>query len=898
LGTIQPVTSTLPVGAGIPHDNLTVGEAIERAELLSNVAYKIRLTLDDAPAAATFDSSTEVTFDARHEGAETFINIAARSVDEVVLNGKQLTAGEHEFDGTRLRLRDLHRGANRLHVKALCEYQQTGAGLHRLADPVDGHVYVYTHFEPFDAHKVLACFDQPDLKAHVNMSVTAPTRWRVCSNARVTGTEVHNGHNTTQFNTTPPIPPYLIAVVAGPYHVIESEHLQIPLGIWCRESMLPWVEEQAADVFEITRQGLDFFARYFGLPYPFDEYNQLFVPEFMMGAMENPGCVTFNESYVFRGRPSETQLARRAETILHEMAHVHGFGDVTTMRWWGDLWLNETFATYMANLAMYEATRFKNAWVDFANTVKSVAARQDQLVTTHRIADDIPDTDSVRQNFDGITYHKGAAVLRQLVAWVGDDAFMRGVQDYFRRYKWGNATLDDFLDCLRRSSGRDVSRFAREWLQTTGMNTLRPVDTVKNDRYTSFAVAQTADPAHPTLRSHRIAVGLYDRDARGRLNRRRRVELDIEGPLTRVPDLESERVADLVVVNDGDLTFAKMRFDERSIGTLRGDLSGLDDALTRALCWAALWDMTRDAELAARHFVELVSRHAPSEVELLLVERVLNQAQAAADQFGDPANRPAARSCLHVVAHAELTALAAGSDAQMAWFRCFTTTAGEAEDLDHLAAMLEGNWEVPGVTVDTELRWLLLGQLATVARAGAVAINTEIDRDPTDIGRRRAAACLAARPTPKFKEQAWNRLMKPSAAVPKEWQKAAGGELSLAAEVAIMAGFLVGSVVTGGFMSRGEDPEVLRPYVNRYVESLPVIWETRGVDEAEAFTEYLYPRLFVDDAMLAAIERALEDERLPAAALRILREGRDGTLRARRAQEFDRAAAQATSSSV
>ena len=318
------------------------------------------------------------------------------------------------------------------------------------------------------------------------------------------------------FKTTPPLPPYLIAVVAGKYHIVESKHRDIPMALWCRELLASWIDAQAAEIFDITASGLDFFEMYFGLKYPFDEYNQLFVPEFNMGAMENPGCVTFNEAYIHRGQASEAQLQRRAETILHEMAHVHGFGDVTTMRWWGDLWLNETFATYMANLALEKSTRFTNAWVDFANSVKSIAARQDQLVTTHRIADHVPDTVSVRQNFDGITYHKGASVMRQLVAWVGDDAFKRGVQDYFKRYRWGNADLQQFLDCLRRASGRDLTRWGQDWLQTTGLNTFHAHLAEQNGRYTSFAIEQSAIPAHPTLRAHRAGVGLYDRDAQGR----------------------------------------------------------------------------------------------------------------------------------------------------------------------------------------------------------------------------------------------------------------------------------------------------------------------------------------------------------------------------------------------
>jgi aminopeptidase N len=881
------------VEAPAPHDNLTFEEAAERAALVSNLAYTLSLELSDDIRAETFTSVTEVTFDAAHENASTFIDLVARSVEEVTLNGRRLDDSQHLFNGRRLQLRGLRAGSNRLHVRAHCEYQHLGVGLHRQVDPMDGRVYLYTHFEPFDAHKVLACFDQPDLKATVTITVTTPPEWRVCSNGRVVSRESLDGRVITRFNNTPPIPPYLIAVVAGRFHIIESEHLGIPLRIWCRESMASWVEEQSADIFEVTRAGLDFFADYFGFPYPFDEYNQLFVPEFNMGAMENPGCVTFNDSYIFRGRPTDTQLERRAETVLHEMAHVHGFGDVTTMKWWGDLWLNETFATFMSVLAMVRATRFKNGWADFANTIKSVAARQDQLVTTHRIADDVPDTDSVRQNFDGITYHKGAAVMRQLVAWVGDDAFKRGVQDYFRRYRWGNATLQDFLDCLRRASGRDVSRFSREWLQTTGMNTLRPVFEVTGDTYRSFVVEQTAAPEHPTLRSHRIAIGLYERTSRGELRRRRQVGLDIDGPRTEVRELLHERAADLVIVNDDDLTFAKLRFDERSVQTLLGDLSHLPDPLARALCWAALWDMTRDAELAARRFVELVARHAPAEHDVLIVERILGQANAAIEQFGDTANRFAARRRLHQAARDQLEKAEVGGDLQVAWFRSVVATAVERGDRQWLVDLLDGGASVPGIQLDPDLRWLVLGHLSAYGLADAARINQEVARDPSDIGRRRGAACLAARPSAKAKAEAWKRILRPRSPIPREWSKAVDHEPSLAAMATLMSGFVVGSSLVAGFQARSDEPELLRPYVRRYCDALPEIWEQRTIDEAETFTEALYPRYLVGDDVVSRIDALLNAGTLPRPALRILKEGRDGTLRARRAQECDRAAGSA-----
>jgi aminopeptidase N len=572
------------------------------------------------------------------------------------------------------------------------------------------------------------------------------------------------------------------------------------------------------------------------------------------------------------------------------MAHVHGFGDVTTMRWWGDLWLNETFATYMANLALEKSTRFTNAWVDFANSVKSIAARQDQLVTTHRIADHVPDTVSVRQNFDGITYHKGAAVMRQLVAWVGDDAFKRGVQDYFKRYRWGNADLQQFLDCLRRASGRDLTSWGQDWLQTTGINTFHVRLTEQNGRYTSFAIEQSAIPEHPTLRAHRAGVGLYDRDAKGVLRLRKRVETDLTGAVTPITELVGERVCDLVLLNDGDLTFAKLRFDPRSLETIKRDLSRLADPLARALCWAAVWDLTRDAEMPAREFAELVARHAPAEQDSLLVERVTSQARSSIDLYGDPSNRAAARARLHGVALEQIRNEALADDLKLIWARILVATASSQASLEKVAAMLEGGEAIAGIDVDTDLRWLIVGQLSEEGKADVALIQATMAGDPSDIGRRRGTACLAARPTAAAKEEAWQRVAHPSVPMPADWKGATDGELSVASMAAILRGFYIGSVGVAGMMAHGPDPELLRPYVTRYLDALPEVWAERTIDEAEMFTECLYPSHLVDDTVVAAIDRALDSGELPGPAVRILREGRDGTLRARRARELDAAA--------
>jgi aminopeptidase N len=877
--------------AAAPADNLTQEDAERRAELISKLEYIIELTLSNDPSVESFRSVTSVVFDVARDDADTFIDLSARSVEEVALNGRVDEEARRAYDGVRLPLRGLRRGRNELRVVADCTYYTIGVGLHRLVDPIDHKVYVYTHFEPFDAHKVFPCFDQPDLKGTFTLQVTAPPVWSVCADSRVIERQSVDGATRWSFNRTPLIPTYLVAIVAGEFHIVRDEHRGIPLSLWCRESLAEYLDQQAADIFEITKQGLDFFRDYFGLEYPFDEYNQLFVPEASMGAMENPGCVTFNELYIFRGKATENQLLRRAETILHEMAHVHGFGDVATMRWWGDLWLNETFATYMSQLAIDDATRFDNAWVDFANTVKSVAARQDQLVTTHRIADSVPDTDSVRQNFDGITYHKGASVMRQLAAWVGDDAFRAGVQDYFRRYRWGNATLQNFLECIGRASGRDMASWSRQWLETTGMNVLRPEFEVRDGRYAWLDVVQgAAKPEHPTLRSHRIAVGLYDLHPDGALRLRAAYPVDVDGERTRVGALAGIAAADLVLVNDADLTFAKLRFDERSVHTLLDHLSALEDSLARSLCWAALWDMTRDAELPTRRYVELVTRHAKHEEEPALIERVLSQALAATDQFSDPSNRNHLRALLQASAREQIDSLPKDAVLRLSWTRCLIATSVSPKELDFLAALVEERERIEGVPLDTDLRWLAVARLATTGRYGVAEISAALELDPTDFGRRHAAASLAARPDATAKAEAWQIIREPSGMIPEAWQEVLVVPVSLATLAAIMRGFAFGAFVEGGFHRSGQE-DVLRPYIASYAEQVPRMWKERSIEDAEEFTESMYPRYLTDDALIDAVDRTLALPGLPGAARRILQEGRDGTLRARRAREADAAAA-------
>jgi aminopeptidase N len=835
-------------------DNLTRAEAQDRATKVAAVAYEVSLDLTTGDE--TFTSDTTIRFTAPLVGLATFADLDAEGVREISFNGRPFPATAFDPSRARVAVRGLLAN-NELRVVADCAYQHTGVGLHRVVDPVDGHVYLHTQFEPFDAHRVFTCFDQPDIKGSFALTVTAPDGWTVISNSPVAS---HEG-NVWRFEPTPVISTYLAAVVAGPYHAVHDHHGALPLGLYCRESLAPHLDPE--EILTVTRQGLDFFSAEFDYPYPFTKYDQLFVPEFNFGAMENPGCITFNERMVFRSRVTEGAREDRANTILHEMAHMW-FGDLVTMRWWDDLWLNESFATYMAYHASAEATRFERAWVRFASSMKASAASQDQLPSTHPISADIVDTDAVRLHFDGITYSKGASVLKQLVGWVGADAFRTALQCYFPEHEWGNAALGDLLAALEETSGRDLALWSDEWLRTAGVNTLKADIEVDGDgRFTSFHVVQEAVAEHPTLRSHRVAIGLYDLGDGG-LVRRSQVALDVAGPRTEVPDLAGVARPDLVLLNDDDLTYAKIRLDERSLDTLSAHLGDIVDPLARTLCWAATWDVVRDGELPTRRFVDLVLAHAAGEEDDRVLARLLGQASAAADVYGDPANRVATRARLAAAAREGMAGSEPGSDRQLIWAHQWLAAIDDPESLATASGWLDGSIDVPGLAVDTDLRWDIVAALAAHgADDDGTLIEAELERDPTDIGQRRAAARRASRPTPEAKQAAWDLLH--------------GGQVSLASVRAI----------TGGFALFGQE-DLVRPWAEPYFEELAAMWEERPREEALSLATGLFPSVLIDAETVAAVDRALSDEGLPGPLRRILAEGKDGLERGLRARAADR----------
>ncbi|MFD4292549.1 aminopeptidase N [Rhodococcus sp. NPDC058505] len=848
--------------------NLTREQAAERAALLTVDNYTVDLDLTDGaggPGDLTFRSRTSVTFDAT-EGGATFIDLIAKTVHSATLNGAPVDVSGYSEE-TGIALTGLA-ASNELVIDADCLYTNTGEGLHRFVDPTDDSVYLYSQFETADAKRMFACFDQPDLKATFDIAVTAPADWKVISNG--VGTAAAGRHT---FATTPRMSTYLVALIAGPYaewtDSYSDEHGDIPLGIFCRASL---AEHMDADrLFTETKQGFAFYHRNFGVPYAFGKYDQLFVPEFNAGAMENAGAVTFLEDYVFRSKVTRYSYERRAETVLHEMAHMW-FGDLVTMKWWDDLWLNESFATFASVLCQTEATEYTNAWTTFANVEKSWAYRQDQLPSTHPIAADIPDLAAVEVNFDGITYAKGASVLKQLVAYVGLEPFLAGLRAYFAEHAYGNATFDDLLAALERSSGRDLSGWGAQWLKTTGLNILRPEFEVDGDgRFTSFAVVQDgAAPGAGETRVHRLAVGVYD-DVDGKLVRTERVELDVDGPRTEVPDLVGVARGALVLVNDDDLTYCSVRLDPESLETAIARIGDITDPLPRTLVWSAAWEMTRQAEFRARDFVALVQHGIGAETEVGVASRLLMQAHTALASYAEPgwaaetgwpdfANR-----LLELAREAE-----AGSDHQLAFVNALTGARLAPWHTEVLAELLGGAPErvgLPGLTVDTDLRWRVLTALAAAGEIDADGIDSpvidaEAERDPTAAGARAAAAARAARPQRAVKEQAWATVVGDDA----------------------VANITARSII-GGFAPAGQG-ELLEPFVARYFADIPGVWQRRSSEVAQTVVVGLYPAWSIDQDAVAAADAFLAGEH-PPALRRLVVEGRAGIVRSLAARAFD-----------
>ena len=883
--TDTPTDTGVPTPAAPPRENLTREEAEERARRIAGVSTRVHLDL--TADAETFASTTELRFEVVEAGP-VFVDLTARTVHRVTLDDTDLGTAPTTEGGvvapTRLELGHLDVGGHRLEVEATMAYQHEGNGLHRFVDPTDDRVYLHSQFEPFDAHLVYACFDQPDLKTTFALDVTAPEEWVVVSNGRALE-QPREGHaGTWRFETTPLVSTYITAVVAGSYVAVTDRYERadgtgIDLAWWSRRSLAAHVD--AEELFTVTRQSFAAFERLFAMHYPFgDRYDQLFVPEFSAGAMENPGCVTFTEAYIFRSKVTDAARERRAETIIHEMAHMW-FGDLVTMRWWDDLWLNESFATFMSVLVQADHTRFADAWVTFHDAEKAWARFQDQLPSTHPVADEMADVESVHQNFDGITYAKGASVLRQLVAWVGQEEFLAGCRAYFDRHAWSNTTLADFLAALERASGRELGSWRDAWLLTTGINQLElDIEVADDGTYAEVAVLQRSpapawagvaglDTPPEVLRPHRLAIGAYqDRD--GSLVRTHRTELDVTGARTPVPELTGAPRVPLLVVNDDDLTFAKVTLDPDSTATVTDRLAAVADPLARAQVWGTSWEMVRDGQLPARRFLDLVLANVAAEDRIGTLQRLLQRSLAAVERYLDPAAREAQLQRLAVHARAELERAAPGSDHQLAWARHWAAAARADDDLrTAVAGLLTGDEAIAGLELDTDLRWHVVTCLARAGAVGETHIEEELSRDPTDLGERSAATARASRPDADAKAWAWERLLT---------------DTSLS--------HTMSRQLWGGF-ARLDQQAVLAPYTDRYLDALDEVWAHRSLDWAIDFSAAMFPHWDASGALLERVDSRLADAEVPRPLRRVLLEQRDTLVRTLTARACDHAAAPA-----
>ncbi|MFJ9036395.1 aminopeptidase N [Streptomyces sp. NPDC102406] len=817
---------------------LTRDEAQTRARLIDVQRYTVDLDL--TRGGETFDSRTEIRFTARTAGS-TFVELKPAELRSVTLDGHPVDLAETALDDNRLPLTVLTEGPHELRVDAVMRYSHTGEGMHRFTDPSDGEAYVYTQMFMDDVQRVFAAFDQPDLKARFDLTVTAPEGWTVLANS----VTEHLGDGKWRAATTPLLSTYLVAVAAGPWHSVRTEHRGLPFALHCRRSLAPHLDADADEILDITRACFDRYHEKFTEPYPFDSYDQAFVPEFNAGAMENPGLVTLREEFVHRSAVTDTERQTRAMVIAHEMAHMW-FGDLVTLRWWDDIWLNESFAEYMGYQTLTEATRFTDTWVEFGVDRKAWGYDADQRPSTHPVAPEaVEDTASALLNFDGISYAKGAGALRQLVTWLGEEDFLAGINTHFARHKFANATLADFLDSMASAASgtdRDVHAWADAWLRTTGVDTLTAHVTEAADG-TSWTLAVDRTGSRP----HRIAVGLHDHgpgDART-LTLRERVHLDVPaapgGPRT----FPGPRPA-LIVPNDQDLTYAKVRLDPASQEAVLRGISGVPGPLTRAVLWNTLRDMVRDGELAPAAYLETVGAHLAEETDLALVQGVLAFARTqVADRYCTPAQRPAALSVLADVC-TDLLHRTKDGDHPGLRLTAVRHSIDTAQHADTLRDWLDSNTVPGGPDLDPELRWRILGRLSVLGAVDDAVIEAELAHDPSATGQEGAARCRAALPDPQAKEAAWTALFTGDP----------GTELSNYLFIATAQGFW-----------QPEQSDLLRHYVPRWFTDATALAERRGPAIASAAGRHAFPAHAVDEDTLR-LGRACLAEGTPTPALR------------------------------
>lgn len=836
-------------------DVLTQEEAEARAKRVSHVDYDLRIDL--TRSADTYRGDVTLHFQLVGND-DLFVDFRGTIIRNLVVNGEELEA---DWTGYRLTLPGATLDSyNSVRVVYENEYDHGGDGFHQFHDTEDGEEYLYTNFEPYEAHRLFPCFDQPDIKAEYDLTVAAPSEWELICNAVELSTEplddgrtLHTFHKTERFST------YLFALIVGPYHAFRNQHGNVPLGFFCRKSLVKHVDIE--ELWEITKQGLDFYSTFFDYSYPFTKYDQVFVPEFNAGAMENVGAVTHSERLVFRDPPTQNQRLTRAETLLHEMAHMW-FGNLVTMRWWNDLWLNESFATFMAYLALTEATRFTTAWQSFNAGMKAWAYRQDQLITTHPIAGQVPDTDQTLLNFDGITYGKGAAVIKQLVATIGYDGFRDGMRRYFRKHAFANTTLAEFLNVLQEGTELDLHEWAQLWLETPSLNTVRADWKIDGDHLTSMTLEQTAPDEHPTLRPHHMELALI-REDNGELIIDS-VPLDIDGAETEISDAIGHPSPVLVVPNHNDHAFIKVALDESTLSHLESSLERVDDALLRQLIWDSLWNMVRDQQLKSSDYLELAAEKVITESDHKLIESILATIQATIARYVPDQNREAAAHRVFEVSWQALNSAPLG-DLQIIWARMLIGVAINPEDIEYCGRLADGDLSVDGLTIDQDMRWDIASRYVAYDLNGASSrVELESATDPSDRGQRAALRAEVAVPNSEVKEIAWKRF-----------EEEGYGSLHLTS--AAMSGF-------HWWVQR----DLLETYTERFFDRLPVIFEQRDNEFARSYFATLFPGYRVEPQLLERSQSLLVElgDRLPLLT-RSLREANDDLSRAIRCREYE-----------
>ena len=830
----------------MPGANLTRVEAEERKSIVQYpIHYSVDLDLTQGDT--TFVSTSTIQFGAK-VGESTFLDLIADEVTSVTLNGESVEPGE-VFADDRIALNNL-RERNEVVVTAVCRYSTTGEGLHRSVDPSDGNVYLYSQFEVPDARRVYAVFDQHDLKAVFRFSVLAPCSWIVTSNMPVERTEdtdqmTLDGTLGTKpaeyakrwtFAPTPTMSSYLTAICAGPYAEWHTTYQNedgrtIPMAQYCRQALKDDFAKDVDYLFDITKKGFAFYAKTWGVPYPYAKYDQIYVPEYNAGAMENIGMVTIRDSYVFSSKVTDALAERRVVTVLHELAHMW-FGDYVTMKWWNDLWLNESFAEFTSTLATAEATEWKDAWATFCSGEKSWALNQDQLSTTHPIVAPINDLNDTYVNFDGITYAKGASVLKQLVAYVGRSEFFEGINHYLYRHAYSNATLNDLLTELEGTSGRDLKTWSAQWLEQAGINTIATdLHTAQDGTISELTLHQFAPTDHPVLREHRLAVGFYNEDEEsGKVVRTDRIELDVDGEATTVTEAAGKPRPQFLLTNDDDLTYTKLRFDDESLAFATANLYRFDDALARAVIWLALWDMTRDGELAASDFIGTTLKLLSTETESTTFRYALACLSTTVWHYTDRTKRAAiaqhtAQALLDLAKQAP-----AGSDMQFQLISAYLTygVEGDSAFADTVRGLLSGSLVLEGLELDNNFRWSLVRALSSINAIDEADIQQELERKDTTENREFALAARAARATAEAKAWAWNEAIHDEVLTNAQLESVAGGFASTPSQ------------------------ELAEPYVKEYFDSAEWIWNHKTFHMAEALLEGLYPR-YADPATLVEL---------------------------------------------